>query len=86
MRGESMMQAVFAGMVTACAGAGIPDNGKPFPEGSKMAKIHWNPKKETYPGQPTVPGIQHDADFMVKDSKRFADSSGWSFPLTDLAC
>jgi len=20
-------------------------NGKPFPDGSKMAKIHWNPKK-----------------------------------------
>src|SRR5215831_19381035 len=26
-----------------------------------------NPKKqETYPGQPTAPGTQHDADFMVK--------------------
>jgi len=25
-------------------------NGKPFPDGSKMAKIHWNPKKmETFP-------------------------------------
>ena len=30
--------------------AGIPGNGKPFPDGSKMAKIHWNPKKnETAP-------------------------------------
>ena len=53
---------------------GVPGNGEPFPDGSKMAKIHWNPKKqETYPGQPTVPGTQHDVDFMVKDSKRFAD-------------
>ena len=26
--------------------AGVPDNGKPFPDGSKMAKIHWNPKKK----------------------------------------
>src|SRR5438132_10916898 len=24
--------------------AGVPGNGKPFPDGSKMAKIHWNPK------------------------------------------
>jgi Cytochrome P460 len=57
---------------------GVPGNGKPFPDGAKMAKIHWNPKKqETYPGQPTVPGTQHDVDFMVKDSKRFADSGGW---------
>ena len=59
---------------------GVPGNGKPFPDGAKMAKIHWNPKKqETYPGQPTVPGTQHDAGFMVKDSKRFADSGGWGW-------
>src|SRR2546429_2775313 len=57
--------------------AGVPGNGKPFPDGSKMAKIHWSPKKlETFPAA-TVPGTQHDADFMVKDSKRFPDSGGW---------
>jgi len=45
-----------------------------------MAKIHWNPKKnETSPGQPTVPGSLHDIDFMVRDSKRFADSGGWGW-------
>ena len=60
--------------------AGIPANGKPFPDGSKMAKVHWTPKKnEIAPGQPTVPGPQHDVDFMVKDSKRFADSGGWGY-------
>src|SRR5262245_39432378 len=54
--------------------AGIPDNGKPFPDGAKMAKIHWGAKTaETLPGQPFVPGSQHDVDFMVKDTKRFAD-------------
>lgn len=59
--------------------AGIPGNGKPFPDGAKMAKIHWNPKQmETFPAA-TVPGAQHDADFMVKDSKRFADSGGWGW-------
>jgi hypothetical protein len=59
---------------------GIPDNGKPFPDGAMMAKIHWIPKiQETYPGPPKVPGVQHDADFMVKDSKRFADSGGWGW-------
>src|SRR5689334_6458358 len=26
--------------------AGIPDNGKPFPDGAKMAKVHWSPKKQ----------------------------------------
>src|SRR3989442_3850940 len=56
--------------------AGAPGNGKPFPDGSRMAKIHWNPKKlETFPAA-TVPGTLHDVDFMVKDSKRFTDSGG----------
>jgi hypothetical protein len=62
---------------------GIPGNGKPFPDGSKMAKIHWNPKKmETFPAA-TVPGTQHDVDFMEKDSKRFADSGGWGWAVFD---
>ena len=59
--------------------AGIPGNGKPFPDGAKMAKVHWNPKKhDTFPNT-TVPGSLHDVDFMVKDSKRFADSGGWGY-------
>lgn len=59
---------------------GVPGNGKTFPDGARTAKIHWIPKKqEAYPGQPTVPGTQHDVDFMVKDSKRFADSGGWGY-------
>jgi hypothetical protein len=60
--------------------AGIPRNGKPFPDGARMAKIHWNGKtNEDAPGAPTVPGTQHDVDFMLKDSKRFADSGGWGY-------
>ncbi len=63
--------------------AGAPGNGKPFPDGSKLAKIHWNPKQmETSPGA-TVPGTQHDMDFMVKDSKRFRDSGGWGWATFD---
>ena len=63
---------------------GIPDNGKPFPDGAKMAKIHWTPKKqESYPGLPIVPGALHDVGFMVKDSKRFADSGGWGWGAFD---
>jgi hypothetical protein len=63
--------------------AGIPGNGKPFPNGAKLAKIHWNPQKmATFPAA-TVPGTQHDVDFMVKDSKRFADSGGWGWAVFD---
>jgi hypothetical protein len=60
--------------------AGIPGNGKPFPDGAKMAKVHWKVKKnELQPGQPQQPTAQDDVDFMVKDSKRFADSGGWGY-------
>jgi hypothetical protein len=63
--------------------AGVPGNGKPFPDGSKMAKIHWKPTKlETFP-EATVPGTQSNVDFMVKDSKRFADSGGWGYAVFD---
>jgi hypothetical protein len=63
---------------------GIPANGKPFPDGAKMAKIHWTPKEqETEPGDPMVPGTQQNVDFMVKDSKRFADSGGWGYAVFD---
>src|SRR5271154_1423808 len=52
--------------------AGIPGNGQPFPDGAMMAKVHWNAKVDVgEPGGPTVPGTQHDVDFMVKDSKSF---------------
>jgi hypothetical protein len=63
--------------------AGAPGNGKPFPDGAKMAKIHWNPKKlATFPAA-TVPGTQQNVDFMVKDSKRFSDSGGWGWAAFD---
>ena len=59
--------------------SGVPGNGKPFPDGSKMAKVHWNLKKmQTFPAA-TVPDTQHDVDFMEKDSKRFQDSGGWGY-------
>ena len=60
--------------------SGIPANGKPFPDGVRMAKIHWQPKQNlTAPGPPTVGGVQQNADFMVKDSKRFPDGGGWGY-------
>jgi hypothetical protein len=74
--------AVIVGNPVAIAAyeQGIPGNGKPFPDGAKLAKIHWNPKTVPgEPGQPLVPGTLHDVDFMVKDSRRFGDSNGWGY-------
>ena len=63
---------------------GIPANGKPFPDGSKIAKIEWQPKQLT--GAPfsaktpdTVPGPLTEVEFIEKDTKRFADSNGWGY-------
>ena len=57
--------------------AGVPGNGKPFPDGAKMAKIHWNPKKmETFPAAtvpscPIVnPGRTSPAPLMMPATRR----------------
>src|SRR5262245_23506924 len=44
--------------------AGIPANGKPLPDGAKMAKIHWKPKPNQYFPDATVPGELINVDFM----------------------
>jgi hypothetical protein len=60
--------------------SGLPAPGKHFPDGAKMAKIHWKATNSSdEPGNPAVPGVLDDIDFMVKDSKRFADSGGWGY-------
>ena len=63
--------------------AGIPANGNPVPDGAKMAKIHWIPKQNEFFPEASVPGNLLNVDFMVKDSKRFADSGGWGYAVFD---
>src|SRR3954447_2257737 len=63
--------------------SGIPRNGTPVPDGAKMAKIHWAPKANEFFPDATVPGKLVNVDFMVKDSKRFADSGGWGYAVFD---
>jgi len=59
--------------------AGVPDKGTHFPDGSKMAKIHWNTKRSAEaPAPTTVPDTLHDIDFMVRDSKRFP-TGAWGY-------
>src|SRR3954469_18665932 len=60
--------------------AGVPGNGKPFPDGSKIAKIHWKPiKSAEAPAPTTVPDTLENVDFIERDSKRFPDSGGWGY-------
>jgi hypothetical protein len=78
---ESAMAVILANPVMIEAyRSGIPENGKPFPEGSKIAKIHWKPtQSKESPSPATVPGELENVDFIEKDSKRFADSGGWGY-------
>ena len=82
--GDQVMAVIMANPIMIDAyKAGVPGNGQPFPDGSQMAKVHWIPKKlDTFPTA-MVPGTLHDVDFMVKDSKRFADSGGWGYAVFD---
>jgi len=64
--------------------AGVPGNGKPFPDGSKIAKIQWIPKKSTEaPFDVSVPGTLTDLFFIERHSKRFAGIAGWGYVLFD---
>ncbi len=67
---------------------GIPGNGKPFPDGSKIAKIEWRPKKLIDPpfsasAPDTVPGDLIAVEFIEKDGKRFSDTHGWGYAMFD---
>ena len=61
--------------------AGIPGNGKPFPDGSKIAKLQWKPKKSTEAQFAVdVPDTFSQNFVMEKDSKRFPSSTGgWGY-------
>ena len=70
--------------IIAAYKSGIPGNGKPFPEGSRIAKVQWKPKKSTEaPFVVDVPDTLADLFFMEKDSKRFPESGGWGYAQFD---
>jgi cytochrome P460 len=59
---------------------GIPGNGKHFPDGAKIVKIEWSPKKN--PESPyfvMVPDTLKSVSFIEKDTKRFSDTGGWGY-------
>jgi hypothetical protein len=82
---QNVMRVILANPVMMKAyRAGIPANGKPFPDGSKIAKIEWQPRKITEAPfsastPDTVPGPLTEVEFIQKDARRFADSNGWGY-------
>jgi len=64
--------------------AGVPGNGKTFPDGSKIAKIEWKPKKNTEaPFSVRVPDTLRVVSLIEKDNKRFSGMKGWAYAAFD---
>src|SRR3982750_4114473 len=62
--------------------AGVPGNGQPFPDGSKIVKLQWKPKKRTEaPFVVDGPDVFTQAFVIEKDSKSFPKSGGWGYAL-----
>jgi hypothetical protein len=60
--------------------AGIPGNGKPFPDGSKIVKIEWTKKSNPEAPFPVeAPDKLITVEFIEKDSRRFPDADGWGY-------
>jgi hypothetical protein len=59
---------------------GVPDNGKLFPDGSKITKIEWSFKRNAAsPYFVNVPDTLKTVAFIEKDTKRFPDTHGWAY-------
>jgi hypothetical protein len=62
--------------------AGVPGNGQPFPEGSRIVKLQWKQKKSTEAQFAVdVPDVFTQAFVMEKDSKRFPKTGGWGYAV-----
>jgi hypothetical protein len=78
---ETSVKAILGNpaMISACK-SGIPDNGKVFPDGSKIVKIEWIKKKNPVaPYFVEVPDTLKSVSFMEKDTKRFSSTHGWAY-------
>jgi hypothetical protein len=63
---------------------GVPGNGKPFPDGSKVTKIEWSFKRNTVsPYFVNVPDTLKTVAFIEKDTGRFPNTHGWAYAQWD---
>jgi hypothetical protein len=84
-RTDEVLKVIVANPVMIKASkAGIPGNGQPFPEGSKVVKLQWKPKKSTEAQFVVdVPDVFTQAFVMEKDSKKYPKTGGWGYALFD---
>jgi Cytochrome P460 len=61
---------------------GVPGNREAFPDGSRIVKLQWKPKKST--GAPfvvDVPDVFKQVFVMEKDTRRFPKTGGWGYAV-----
>jgi len=51
----------------------------PWPDGTIMAKVAWKDATHEVWKAATVPGDFIQAEFMIKDSKKYSTTGGWGF-------
>jgi hypothetical protein len=62
--------------------SGVPGNGQPFPDGSRIVKLQWKPKRSTEaPFVVDVPDVFSQAFVMEKNSRRFPKTGGWGYAV-----
>lgn len=54
----------------------------PFPDGAKIVKVVWGKQAEDKDGN-VLPGNFQNAQFMIKDSKKYSATEGWGFAKFD---
>ena len=83
-RTDQVLKAIVANpaMIKAYK-AGTPANGQSFPEGSRIVKIQWKPKKDAEaPFVVDVPAVLAQVFVMEKDTKRFPkNGGGWGYAV-----
>src|SRR3984885_1291663 len=78
-RTDEVLKVIVANpLMIAAYKSGIPGNGQPFPDGSKIVKLQWKPKKSTEaPFVVDVPDVFTQAFVIETDSKKLPKSGGW---------
>ena len=82
-RQDEILKVIVANpsMITAYK-AGVPLNGRTFPDGSMIVKLQWRQKKSTEAQFAVdVPDVFTQAFVMEKDSKRFPKTGGWGYAV-----
>ena len=58
---------------------GVPESGKPFPDGSILVKIAYSEKKSPEFPAAIEPDALQRVELMIKDAKRFKSTNGWGY-------